>query len=505
MNAQPLPKDDKMLNVEQKLRDASKTNDVETLLSLLKKAVDVNAADVVGRVALHWASAKGQEPAVHILVDHDADVNTEDKYGMTPALYATWFGHLQILKILVSAGAVIPHTNMSGQGLLHCAAARGRLDIVEYILEELEDNGLDRPDEHDKTPFLLAAENGKLNTLQCLRQRGCNIKAMDKEGNSALHLAASSGHPSVVRELMNALDLEVTNQEGKTALLLATETGQTSCVEALLTAGCDVNTLSNTGHGALHCAAQKGQAGICRLLLDSGVDTSTSSTFAHLTPLHLAVMNNYPDIVQMFTEAGCDLNTRDENGQTALHVAAELRRLEITEVLLKANVLLDLKDKKDRDPLDLAIRGYYANVVDTIIKAERFYKWRRESEPGPSSEVQLDFALDHLREPRPVRSVLWTLAESYLQPGEWKKLADYWQFPVRHVKAIESQWTGNRSYKEHGFRMFLIWLHGITAEGKHPIRELYEGLVGIGNRTLAEKVRRKASQEERPGRRCLVM
>lgn len=44
---------------------------------------------------------------------------------------------------------------------------------------------------------------------------------------------------------------------------------------------------------------------------------------------------------------------------------------------------------------------------------------------------------------------------------------------------------GTKSYREHGHRMLLIWLHGVITAGENPIKGLYEGLVGIGRRDLA--------------------
>lgn len=44
---------------------------------------------------------------------------------------------------------------------------------------------------------------------------------------------------------------------------------------------------------------------------------------------------------------------------------------------------------------------------------------------------------------------------------------------------------GTKSYREHGHRMLLIWLHGVITAGENPVKGLYEGLVGIGRRDLA--------------------
>lgn len=42
-----------------------------------------------------------------------------------------------------------------------------------------------------------------------------------------------------------------------------------------------------------------------------------------------------------------------------------------------------------------------------------------------------------------------------------------------------------KSFKEHGHRMLLIWLHGVVVAGENPIKGLYEGLVEISRTDLA--------------------
>ncbi|GBM14690.1 hypothetical protein AVEN_97197-1 [Araneus ventricosus] len=70
---------------------------------------------------------------------------------------------------------------------------------------------------------------------------------------------------------------------------------------------------------------------------------------------------------------------------------------------------------------------------------------------------------------------------------------------LEHNCDIEAKDTvGKSSYKEHGYRMLLIWLQGLPS-CKHPLKELYEALTAINKRDVAEKIRRKA--EERPPQR----
>lgn len=46
-------------------------------------------------------------------------------------------------------------------------------------------------------------------------------------------------------------------------------------------------------------------------------------------------------------------------------------------------------------------------------------------------------------------------------------------------------YIGQQSYQEHGNRMLLIWLHGVELAQRSPAKELYQGLLAIGNKTIA--------------------
>lgn len=53
--------------------------------------------------------------------------------------------------------------------------------------------------------------------------------------------------------------------------------------------------------------------------------------------------------------------------------------------------------------------------------------------------------------------------------------------------------------------MLLIWLHGVSTAGENPSKALFEGLVTIGRRDLAENIRKKANAAPSAPRRCTAM
>ncbi|XP_031978211.1 ankyrin repeat and death domain-containing protein 1A isoform X6 [Corvus moneduloides] len=376
---------DTLLQSEKEFHDAVKRNDTARMEELIRRGVDIKAKNNTDRTALHWAAGAGNVDAVRLLLDHDVPVDDEDSvqrrplhFGMNALLLSAWFGHLQVLHILISAGAKISCVNRHGMNLLHCAAQRGHIQVMEFIVQDLEDVCVDETDKMDRTAFHLAAEYGQLEVVEFLIQLGCSHSAKDKEENTALHLAAKNGHFSVLEKIIDVgVDLDEKNLEGLTALHLAAEGGHSHCVKLLVEAGADVNAQTQKKMSCLHYAALHGYEEIARLLLDAGIHVDALN-HQNASATHIAVLQNFPAMLKLFISAECDLDIPDNRQQTSLHIAAEHGRQDIAEMILIAGVNLKLTDKQGKTSLDVAARGNHINLVDMIIRADRFYKWEKK-------------------------------------------------------------------------------------------------------------------------------
>ncbi|XP_061906883.1 ankyrin repeat and death domain-containing protein 1A-like isoform X5 [Entelurus aequoreus] len=506
-----------VLQTEKQFIEAAKNNDVAAMKTL-GKGLNANAMNVHGRTALHYAVAGKNKEAVELLLRRRVRVDQRDKFGVAPIHLAAWFGSLDILKLLVRAGAEQKIENEEGLNIMHCAAVNNHTDIVEYIVNDLQMKELEKDDKSGNCTFAMAAQHGCVQMLEMLMEPFYNMATMkpNKRGDTPLHLAARNGHLDAVQLLLLSFDTrDEVNMDGETSLYQAADSGQEQCVLALLQAGCDPNIQTTSKSSALHPVSERGDTALVQLLLEYKAYTDFQNEEME-APLHLAVKNSHIAVIHFLLEAGCNINSSNKRSQTAMHLAAELARIDVVEMLLKAEVDLTLQDRQGKTALGVAARADEVIMVDMIVKAERYYAWKTVNPEFNDSvlseypltlkldlsEYPLTFKLDHRYETKQFRSMAWRLTYQLLKPGDWKSLAEHWGFTQDQVSAIERQWTGQHSYKEHGNRMLLIWLHGEELARKSPSVELYQALATTGNGKAADQMRMESESVSR--RNCRV-
>ena len=140
-------------------------------------------------------------------------------------------------------------------------------------------------------------------------------------------------------------------------------------MEVLLAHRADVNapyTKMNSENTPLHLAAVRGYANLVSLLLTNGANANPANNDGS-TPLHLAVMQGQGGVVQMLLQAGADPNVEDQRGRTPLSYAAERGSAEIVRSLLAAKA--DPAGGKLDAPLLLAINKHDPVSAELLLKA----------------------------------------------------------------------------------------------------------------------------------------
>lgn len=118
----------------------------------------------------------------------------------------------------------------------------------------------------------------------------------------------------------------------------AVKNGDVQAARTLLDEGADINALDRYGQTALMIAAHKGHLELTQLLVERGANLNHSAK-SKLTALMLTVFSNQPAITSMLIRAGADTALHSSyDGKTALELAEQMERHEISELLRDATL-----------------------------------------------------------------------------------------------------------------------------------------------------------------------
>ncbi|KAJ3106641.1 hypothetical protein HDU96_008154 [Phlyctochytrium bullatum] len=231
---------------------------------------------------------------------------------------------------------------------VHKAAAADDHEALKLFLEC--GANVDCHDEWNATPLYRAAQRGSLECLVALVVAGANVDALSRKGKTALHAAA--------------------------------QCGSADCVAVLLDAEADVGETCRQGRTALHEACKAGCPATVRILLEHGATVDTG--MAVRSPLHDALDHDHEtakdrrfdvfDIVDMLIEEGAELDLRDENLETPLHLAVRSGHIFSAKILLHSGAKPSLRSWDDMTPLLL----FAEKLLDP--KPETAVSWSREWE-----------------------------------------------------------------------------------------------------------------------------
>jgi len=188
---------------------AAAKGDAGAVARLASSGANVNAKDERGRTPLHVAAFMKQRDAMKALVDAGADPNALDadrydmvtiaavaddpatmeaalklgnratnvtsRYDGTALIAAAHLGHVEVVRILIKAGAPLDHVNNLGWTALIESIVLGdggprHLDTLRALVEAGAD--VNRPDRTGRTPLALARARGYDAMARILEQRG---------------------------------------------------------------------------------------------------------------------------------------------------------------------------------------------------------------------------------------------------------------------------------------------------------------------------------------------
>ncbi|KAJ7109047.1 ankyrin repeat-containing domain protein, partial [Mycena crocata] len=342
------------------------------------------------------ASKRGHSAVVKLLLEHGANIEAQNKDGMTALMKASLEGHRMVVQLLLEQGAKIEGRDRWGMTALMKASIEGHSEVVQLLLEH--GANIEAQDEVGRTALMSASSKGHSEVVQLLLGKGANIEAQDKDGTTALMKASKKGCSMVVQLLLeHGANIEAQDGDKMTALMEALWYGHSMVVQLLLEHGANIKAQDGDKMTALMEALWYGHSMVVQLLLEHGANIKAQDG-DKMTALMEASRNGHSEVVQLLLEHGANIEVQDEYGTTTLMEASVWGNSMVVQLLLEHSANIEVQDEAGRTVLMLASRNGHNEVVQLLLEhganieaqnANRTTALMEASMEGHSKVVQL--------------------------------------------------------------------------------------------------------------------
>ena len=275
------------------LVDAAKAGDAAAVRAAIQKKADVNETASDGSTALHWAVHRDALDVVDLLLGAGANPKAANRYGVTPLSLAATNGNARIVERLLRGGADPNAALPGGETVLMTAARTGDVAVLKALIEANADVNA-RESSRGQTALMWAAAENNAAAIKVLVDAGADVKARTSEGAAAPTGARSSTGGGVFSAATGAAAPAAARGPSFSALLFAVQLGQFEAARTLLQSGASVNDALPDGTSALVLAAQNGHFELGAFLIDQGADVNADKQ--GFSALHQVIRNRRTNI-----------------------------------------------------------------------------------------------------------------------------------------------------------------------------------------------------------------
>ncbi|CAD8083227.1 unnamed protein product [Paramecium sonneborni] len=236
-----------------------------------------------------------------------------------------------------------------------------------------------------KKAIHFGASRGDLEVFKFLVKKGADVTLLDDEKNNPFMIAVQHNHLEIVKYLIDDHHVDVNYSRNTiTALHLAAQQGAIPMIELLLSSGANINALSNYGTPVSFAVAYQ-QNWSALHLIKKGADLNiVQNQMPSL--LHIVIDQNNEELFNTIFEEfsdKIDVNIKDHDGWSALHLCAEKGLLKFSQTLIKNGADVNYENQK-QTALDLAVQ----NEKWDCVQYYREFALRKDAQI-PAVQVQL--------------------------------------------------------------------------------------------------------------------
>jgi ankyrin repeat protein len=299
-------------------------------------------------------------------IENGIALTSTDTNGNGLFSYAVKGGNIPFLKALIEKG--LPYGGLNekgGNAMLFASQGRRGFQNTLKTYKFLDAVGIESniTGNQFRNPLhAIASKSDDLEIYKFFIDKGVDSNQQDKDGDSPFMIAANSNTLSVVKYLSNFVkDINLKDENGRSALTMAINRNEFEVAEFLLEKGADINTVDKDGNtltyylmNTFRTKNPEGFNNKFELLKKNGLDLSLSQGNGN-TLYHVAIEKNNLDLLKRIEIFRVDLNAKNKDGVTALHLAAmKAKDKTILEYLISKGADKGAKTDFEESAYDLA-------------------------------------------------------------------------------------------------------------------------------------------------------
>jgi len=272
---------------------------------------------------------------VRWMLDQKVAVDHKDNKGNTPLHEACRGGFLEIVQLLIKAGAKVEvFNNEQVQPLIIALCVSKDEKMSKSIVEVHPNPGLTLPS-NGETLLINAVKGGFYELMEALIKREVNLDSQDSDGNTAVHHAVRKDDIKSLKLLAkHGADLNRKNNNDYRPITNAISLKSPSCVLEIVNSPKFKSFIYTDGDTILTYACRVSSPEVVKVLIDSKkIDIDEQDKMGN-TALHCAYLKNDSALVKILLEAGAKQQIPNKKGEFPLDSAIESENKEMAELLI---------------------------------------------------------------------------------------------------------------------------------------------------------------------------
>jgi serine/threonine-protein phosphatase 6 regulatory ankyrin repeat subunit B len=290
-----------------------------------------------------------------------ADVNITSNGGSTLLLVACFYGHVEVVEVLIESGADTDHADEDGDTALIVSSDKGFLGVVKLLLRSEADAYLEN--KNGWTALLRAAHQGHFDVVAILLESVCCDASMMTApcGKNCLMFACKARE---FKAAANIIEI-VQNSIAKVLCMAQTKAGATS-LHLILRAKA---TSLDDGHPEATTDDDNSQTQAILMLLDTSGDAErlvAMSDNCGCTALMCAAACGDVDTLQLLLESGAEIDCTDDEGDSALMYCCISGHQRAVELLVEYGADVNIKNARGFEPAERAMDMGHVDISESL-------------------------------------------------------------------------------------------------------------------------------------------